>query len=285
MITLVFIAFFFLLIPVIILYSAGYRLDKGFSIKSTGGMYIFYPESGAQVYLNGVLSDQTSLFERGIFIDKLDPSSFSLEVRKAGYLPWKKTMQVSESRVSEAYPFLVPAAVSTSSVQRFVTLASGTSVTNSLYEDVKALFEKKKTATSTAAVQTFASSTSIVREGVAISIEDRKIIASWRGAKDSTPFYFCDAERLLCKESVVVAEGDIRDVDFYPGRSDVIIYSTKDAIYAAELDLRPMQNVHILLSGNLQFKEDDGRVFVKDKNGYYELLFAASSTLVNQISI
>lgn len=290
LITLFFIALFFMIIPLVILYSTGYRLDKGFSLTPTGGMYVFYPESGAEVYLNGVLSDQTSLFERGIFINELDPEVFSVEVRKTGYLPWKKTITVEERRVAEAYPFLVPETVSTSSIQRFVTLASGTSVTNALYEDVVDLFTATTSkVVATSSVKTATSTQIVIRKDIALSItganKEKQLVASWKGTKDATPFYFCDSQRLMCKASLTVAQGDIRDVDFYPGRTDVVIYTTADGLYAAELDLRADQNVRKLLPGTLQFKEDDQRVFVKEKGAYYELLFTASSTLTHAPTI
>jgi hypothetical protein len=297
-IALVFIILFFLLIPVVILYSNGYRLDKGLSLTSTGGMYVFYPESGAQVYLNGVLSEQTSLFERGIFIDELEPAVFAIEVRKPGYIPWKKTVEVKERRVAEAYPFLIPEIISTSSVKRFITLSSGTSVTNSLYEEVADLFSTSTASTTPALLKRLsdststpivASSTALIKKDIEISIEGtstkKKIVAAWKGGADSMPFFFCDVLRSSCRTSLVVTEGDIRYVDFYPGRNDVVIYATPSGIYATELDQRPEQNTRQLLAGDLDFKEDDQRVFVKDKNNYYELLFTASSTLINAISI
>jgi hypothetical protein len=297
-IAFIFIILFLLLIPVVILYSTGYRLDKDFSLTPTGGLYVFYPESGAQVYLNGELSDQTSLFERGIFIDELDPENFSVEVRKAGYIPWKKTIEVKGRRVAEAYPYLIPEVMATSSVKRFISLASGTTVTNSLYNEVTELFATS-TASSTPALlkrlsdstttPIIASSTTIMRKDIEIAIEGtstaKKIIASWKGGRDSMPFYFCDAERLVCNTTLVVTSGDIKHVDFYPGRNDVVLYSTTDGIYVTELDTRPEQNTHQLLAGNLDFKEDDQRIFVKERATYYELIFTASSTLINATSI
>ena len=280
--------------PVVLLYSVGYRLDKDFSLTSTGGLYVFYPESDTQVYLDGVLSDQTSLFERGIFIDDLEPISYEVEVRKEGYIPWKKTLVVREKRVTEGYPFLIPEVIGTSSVPRFVKLNTGTSVTNGLYADVVKLFATS-TATSTNSLllnlgrastsSIVALSTAITKKDIEISVEKRGIVASWKGSEDSTPFYFCDAERLACGDDFLVVEGAIKYVDFYPGRNDVIIYSTKEGIYATELDKRFPQNTHKLLAGDVDFKEDDQRVFIKDKIGYYELIFTASSTLINAISI
>lgn len=291
-ISIVFVALFLVFIPVVLLYSIGYRLDKGFTLKSTGGLYVFYPESGAKVYLNDELTDQTSIFGRGIFIDNLQPDSYKVQIRKEGYLPWNKNVNVIEKRVVEAYPFLIPQVVSTSSVPKFVTLGSGASVTNTLYGDVVKLFATStsssvsiKTALASTSTTLVASSTGIVRKDIEIDIVDKAVIASWKGNTESTPFYFCDAERLVCGTDLKVVEGTLKHVDFYPGRNDVIIYSTNNGIYATELDQRPPVNTHKLISGNLEFRESDNRVFIKDKANYFELIFTASTTLNNSISI
>ena len=290
---IVFIVVFLVFIPVVVLYSTGYRLGKGFSLLPPGGIYVFYGESGAKVYLNGNLSSETTLFERGIFIDNLKPAVYSLEVNKSGFLPWKKNVEVKAKKVAEGYPYLVPEIISTSSIPKFITLSSGGSTTNSLYSQVVSLFASSSTSTislskkilqPSTSTLVVSSSTALVRRDISIDIQGNNIIASWEGDKDSTPFYFCDPERLVCKVNFSVISGEIKHVDFYPGRNDVIIFSKKDGIYATELDTRPPQNTIKLLSGNLDFKELDQRVFVKDKNTYYELLFTASTT-VNSISI
>lgn len=293
-ISLFFVLLFFLFIPVVLLYSMGYRLGENYSLTPTGGLYVFYPESGAQVYLNGTLSDQTSLFTRGIFIDKLSSAVYDVEVKKQGYLSWHKKVNVVERRVAESYPYLIPEVISTSTVPRFITLGSGATVTNTLYGEVRDLFASS-TATSTATLlkdiskststTVIASSTGEVRKNIEISLEGKQVIASWKGGRDSTPFYFCDVQRTVCDDTLLVTEGDIKHVEFYPGRNDVILYSTKEGIFVTELDKREPQNTHKLLSGNLEFKESGQRIFIKEKTNYYELLFTASSTLVNPISI
>ncbi len=296
-IALIFIILFFLLIPVVVLYSTGYKLGKDFALMPTGGVYVFYPESGAKVYLDGQLADETSLFARGIFIDKLSSQTYGLSVKKDGYRPWVKSLDVKEGKVSEAWPYLIPEIISTSSVKRFVTLNSGASVTNDLYDDVVRLFATStnptisKVRAASTTVPIVSSSTALVRKDIQIDLEPtgdkgtKRIVAIWKGNKEATPFYFCDIDRLACVDKIVVATGDITAVDFYPGRFDVILYSTKEGVFSTELDLRDKQNTYQLLSGNLQFKVDNQRVFIKDKNSYYELLFTASSTLINATSI
>lgn len=289
---IIFLVIFIAFIPVVILYSTGYRLNKNFSLLPTGGIYVFYPESGAQLSIDGKLSDQTTLFSRGIFVDNLTPKTYEIEVNKEGYTAWKKTVEVKEKKVTEGYPFLIPSTLSTSSIPKFVTLASGTSVSNSLYSDVIGLFSTS-TASSTKLLKKIISgtttpvistSTALLKKDIEIDVKGNTLIASWKGNKDSTPFYFCDVERLACKDSFVVLQGDFKKVDFFPGRNDVVLYTTKDGLYVTELDTRPPQNTMKLLSGTLDFEEKGDRVFIHEKNMYYELIFTASTT-ANAISI
>jgi len=289
-----FVVLFIVLIPLILLYSLGYRLDKDFSLFPTGGAYVFYPESRAQVYVNGELGKTTSLFERGIFIDNLNAGTYDIEVRKEFYRPWKKTFEVAVGKVAEGYPFLIPEVISTSSVPRFVTVASGASVTNSLYGEVVALFatttepktnlllQEKMVATSSVVATT----TALIKKNIEIVLEKQtgRMVASWKGSKDAMPFYFCDAARLLCEDSFVVIPNSVKRFDFYPGRNDVLIYNKADGVYVTELDSRTPQNTFKLISGNVDFRESGDRVFVKEKASYYEIIFTASTTL-NTLSI
>ena len=294
---IIFIILFIALIPVVLLYSTGYRLDKTLSLLPTGGIYVFYPETGAQLYIDGELSDQTSLFYRGIFVDNLPPDNYDIEVRKEGYTPWKKTVDVRAKKVAEGYPFLIPEVISTSTIPQFITLTSGTSVTNGLYSAIIELFSTSTlsaTSTATSTLRSFitgtttqvidSSTASLVRKDIQVDLVDRKIIASWQGGTASRPFYFCDPLRTSCFDSFVVAEGDFKKVDFYPGRNDVILYTKKDGLYVTEIDTRLPQNTIKLLSGTLDFETMGDRVFIREKGDYYELLFTASSTL-NSISI
>lgn len=292
---IIFIILFIILIPVVLLYSNGYRLDRDLVLQPTGGIYVFYPESGAQLYVDGELSDQTSLFYRGIFVDNLAPKNYDIEVYKEGYLPWKKNIDVRERKVAEGYPFLIPEIISTSTVPRFVTLASGTSVTNGLYTDIVDLFSTSSATSTTPArlrniiagttTPVIASSTApLVRKDIQVDLVGKEIVASWQGASASRPFYFCDPLRASCVDSFVVAEGDFKKVDFYPGRNDVILYTKKDGLYVTEIDTRAPQNTMKLLSGALDFETMGDRVFIREKTSYYELLFTASST-ANAISI
>jgi hypothetical protein len=80
---------FFLLMPVVVLYSAGYRLGTGLSLEPTGGVYVYYPESGVYVSINDLPPERTAIFTKSIFIPDLKPGRYDLVAIKEGYTNWR----------------------------------------------------------------------------------------------------------------------------------------------------------------------------------------------------
>lgn len=99
------------------------------------------------------------------------------------------------------------------------------------------------------------------------------IFAEWTGNPSDTPLYFCGQSKTTCQTKILVYKTPhLKTVDFYPGRNDVIVFSTDTGIYVTELDLRSTQNVATMLSGSsLDFRVSDGeQVFIKSKKGYFQ---------------
>ncbi len=94
---------FALTAPSVIFYSQGYRFDfETKKIVQTGGLYFKVAQRSAQVYLNDKLKDTTSLFTNSSLIENLLPKTYYIEIKKDGYYPWQKTLEVKERRVTEA---------------------------------------------------------------------------------------------------------------------------------------------------------------------------------------
>ena len=81
---------FFALVPVAVLYSLGYRINSDLSLKKTGGMYIYSPVSGSEIFLSGELQKRTNLLQSGVFIENLIPGKFQVLVAREGYFAWSK---------------------------------------------------------------------------------------------------------------------------------------------------------------------------------------------------
>lgn len=94
---------FLLATPSVIFYSQGYRVDfEAKKIVKTGGLSFRVFPGRAQVYLNGKLEKSTSIITNAVFIENLLPKTYEIEIKKEGYYPWKKNLEVKEAMVNEA---------------------------------------------------------------------------------------------------------------------------------------------------------------------------------------
>ncbi|MBI5045762.1 MAG: hypothetical protein HZC14_02035 [Candidatus Niyogibacteria bacterium] len=99
---------FLTLTPLILLYTGGYRFSDNWSLAKTGGIYIYSPISGSEIFLNNVFQKQTNILQSGVFIQNLKPKTYSTLVAKEGYWPWQKQLTVEQQLVTEARAFLIP---------------------------------------------------------------------------------------------------------------------------------------------------------------------------------
>lgn len=88
-------------------FGKGYRPDlKTKEIKGTGLLVATSLPEGAQVFINGKLTTATD--------DTLNlpPDEYEIEIKKDGYIPWKKTMQIQAELVTQANARLFPSVTS-----------------------------------------------------------------------------------------------------------------------------------------------------------------------------
>ena len=94
---------FLLIAPSLILYSQGYRFDfETKRISQTGGLFIKAVPKQAEIYLNDEPEKKTDFFFGSTLVENLLPKKYKIEVKKEGYTPWYKTLQVKEREVAEA---------------------------------------------------------------------------------------------------------------------------------------------------------------------------------------
>lgn len=88
--------------PLMIFYSQGYRFDwQKKSLTRTGGLFLQVSPRPADVYINSKFSGKTHFLFGSIFIQNLLPRKYGIEVKKNGYHPWKKNLEVKEKEVTE----------------------------------------------------------------------------------------------------------------------------------------------------------------------------------------
>lgn len=87
--------------------ARGYRFDsKKFSLKPTGLLVATSNPDGAQILVNRELESATNA------TISLPPETYDIEIKKEGYLPWKKRLTIKKEEVTRADAILFPAAPS-----------------------------------------------------------------------------------------------------------------------------------------------------------------------------
>lgn len=100
---LLFLFLFFLITPLIILYSQGYRFDlEKKKITQTGVFYFKIWPRSAEIYLNNQLKKKTGFFSDKVALENLLPKKYKIEVKKEGFYSWEKKLEIKEKLVTEA---------------------------------------------------------------------------------------------------------------------------------------------------------------------------------------
>lgn len=93
------VALFFVLLPITLSYSLGYKIDyKAFKIYKTGILYINTTPAGASIYLGGRLNPNVTPAQ----IEELKPGPYKLELRRDGFYPWERELVIRPNMVTRA---------------------------------------------------------------------------------------------------------------------------------------------------------------------------------------
>lgn len=78
--------------PVLVLYTAGYRLNfTTFRVQQTGVIALSSTPRGATILLNGVDTGSKTPY----VLQRLSPGSYTVALARSGYLPWEQRVDVS----------------------------------------------------------------------------------------------------------------------------------------------------------------------------------------------
>ena len=92
-----------------IMFARGYRIDTGddtLSLSPRGLLVANSDPNGAQVYVNGELRTATNN------TISLRPDEYEIEIKKQGFLTWRKSLVIEQEEVTQVDAFLLPAAPS-----------------------------------------------------------------------------------------------------------------------------------------------------------------------------
>ncbi|MDO8525359.1 MAG: PEGA domain-containing protein [Candidatus Omnitrophota bacterium] len=90
---------FFGILPILLSYSLGYRIDyRAMKVYKTGIIFINSKPSGASIYINDKLFDTLTPAQ----IENLAPGSYKARVKREGFYPWEEELVVRPNMVTKA---------------------------------------------------------------------------------------------------------------------------------------------------------------------------------------
>ena len=101
-ILIVCVACFFIIAPLLVFYSMGYRFDfKKIKVTETGGIYVRSFPAADEIIIDGGIKEKPGIFSNSIFVQSLMPYEHSVLVKKNGYYDYSKTISVVEEQVTK----------------------------------------------------------------------------------------------------------------------------------------------------------------------------------------
>ncbi|MBN2403427.1 MAG: hypothetical protein JXN64_13695 [Spirochaetes bacterium] len=257
------IAVFFIAIPILILFSLGYRLDSRLRLVKTGGIYLADIGSDAIVMINGKNIEQSGVFEKNILIRNLVPKIYYVRIEKDGFRPWKKNVKVLEQKVEVCYPLLLPLKPEIKHIPKYIFKAENKKKKkrnlNEEYSKAIKIFRTYNDPVKSLIPGWENSDIKKYRlnanrrlyKKVFLSRQGNKIYGKWTGMDDKRPFFINSAEGKLIYSS----DKNILSFGFFPGRNDSILVLLENLnLYAVEIDTRfEIQNIYLIATNCSSF--------------------------------
>jgi len=279
---------FIIVSPIVVLYAKGDIFTNGWSILSTGAIYVTKAPSGSEILINGKQHDITSFFKRDVLIKNLRKGTYDILIKKEGYNSWTEKIKVSDNIVSEAHIFILPTDVDMREIPKNIIIetTSGKATStlkkkNQEYTDIANIFSstsvplvKKTTSTSTDFKSNLGIKNSPIMSGkMGVWQENNNIYAKWFGSDDFSPRYFCD--EVNCSKTINVFNSQLkfRRIDFLPQYDEVILIALADQIFAIQIEEYRNKIPQVIYRGTSpDFRIIDGGVYIKDKDFIAEVV-------------
>jgi len=253
-------AFFVLAVPLLILYSDGYRIGDELFLVKTGGMYIDSNKSGIELYLNDELVREATIFKRGFFVQNLKAGVYNMVVKKDGYTTWNKVVTVEEQKVSEMYSFVIPEEIEFEEIEEVDFFATTTSATSNILAYA--------TTTSGVALSNIPVKE---RDGLVLWQYQNIIYSEWTKEEEIAPPYFCEVTCNLLR-AIYGSPLPISYFDFYPDDNKLIVIVAGNNILVSEIDNRSVQNVKKIYEGDdVDMRVHNNHIYIRDGENYFRV--------------
>lgn len=238
---------FVIVIPLLILFSMGYRLNSKFRLVKTGGIFLDIEKPGVIVKLNGRIVETSNMLGDSILIRNLLPETFYVRVEKEGYKAWRKDIKVEEQKVTICYPFLVQSRIQPEWISKYITEPGSKTKKkrrrNREYSEGLEVFRTYDKPPGNIIPGWEDSDIKKYKPGadrrlkknVFLFREGNRIYAQWTGSEESRPYFIDTADSKL----VYYPVKKIKAFGFFPGRNDSFLVLHKDGtLIAVEIDTR-----------------------------------------------
>jgi len=216
----------------IIGYVAGYRINSDLSFGRVGMVVLNIPYKDTTIFINDDRKITTTNDGEKV-IEKLSPTEHRIIVSLSGYYPWAKQIKIPSNGTVEFTPMFVP-----QNPYGYIVGA-----TDPEYNQIKKSIAQNKTPE---------------EKSPKVSIDGKT--TAW--VKDNTIFVK-NEDKIF---EVVKPETPIRNVEFYKNRSDAIIFSSGDGVYAIEVEKNGIQNFMPVYKGEkpVFIFGDENYVYIQD---------------------
>ncbi|MCK4454036.1 hypothetical protein KAU51_01650 [Candidatus Parcubacteria bacterium] len=285
----VLISLFFLITPILILYSQGYRFDfnppdGGIKITQTGGLFLKASPKNVEVFLDGRLEEKTSFFFGSVYINNLLPKKYNIQVQKEGYNVWEKNLEVKEKEVAEAkniilIPKNLELQILNKGVEDFWILSENKIILKeSAFAEASA--DKDEWALKIFNLENNLKSHLISEKEISkkepellelkISPNGERVILKI-GLKEQLEHFILDLtespNKLISLDSLIL-EPDIEKLDFHPEEPSIIFYFKDGDLFEADLSKRAENGSQCVLKGLLTYKILENSIYYIDESGY-----------------
>ena len=266
-------ALFFILVPIVFLYAAGYRYRSGIGFVQTGAIFVTVGYSGAQILLDGAHIGTSGILNRNFYVDNLAPGAYTLEVSHEAYRPWSRMLVVEQNLVSTAAAFLLPEKID---VMRLTTATSTDSAgspqaATSTESTISVVQRSTYLQAFSAHASTTAAGASEEQGGEGLFLEHGNVYVRWLRQSASPPDNFCGRPS-YCALEIPIERGPetATRAAFYAGG---VVYRTKEeGVFIVEADVRPNPvSAPLYPKPGADFVIVGSALIIKDGSALYEI--------------
>jgi len=210
----------------------GYRIDD-FAIKKSGVVNLTLPYKNSTIYVDNKKYKTSKEDNQEIAVSPLSEGSHTIVVGIDGKWPWTK-------KVTTPY----------GSIQNFSAWNLEQTPEVKFIEKNSLGYDEKITNINAYKLPTSASVITSDNEKISIYVENNAIMARWNDNAESAPSIFCiDSHNCNRTASIINLAKEVKQLFFYPGTDDRIIFVTEGAVSALDISEIGNQNYQYIMLG------------------------------------